>query len=77
MLSGKNLDQPAIGLQQTSPTGAGSKVALELIPINSMTLSDGHGRGERAPSSYMHGSIGLRGPVSAMPNRHYVTQGEG
>jgi hypothetical protein len=48
MLSDKNLDQPAIGLQQTSPTGAGSKVGLKLMPIDSVTLSDRHGPRERA-----------------------------
>jgi hypothetical protein len=28
--------------------GAGSKVGLEVMPIASVTLSDGHGPGERA-----------------------------
>src|SRR6266568_9323191 len=30
--------------------GAGSKVGLEVMPITSVTLSDGHGPGERAQS---------------------------
>jgi hypothetical protein len=29
---------------------AGSKVGLEVMPITSMTLSDGHRPGERAPT---------------------------
>ena len=45
---GKNLDQRPIGLRQTSPTGAESKVGLGAMPIDSVTLSDGHGPGERA-----------------------------
>jgi hypothetical protein len=44
----KNLGQPAIGLQQNGPTGAGAKVSLELTPIDSVTLSDGYYPGERA-----------------------------
>jgi hypothetical protein len=33
----------------TSPTGAGSKICLEVMPIDIVTLSDGYGPGERAP----------------------------
>jgi hypothetical protein len=36
-------------LRQTSPTGTGPKVGLEVMPIDSVTLSDGHSPGERAP----------------------------
>jgi hypothetical protein len=50
MLPDKNLGQPAIGLQQNSPTGAGAKGSLELTPSGSVTLSDGHYPGERAQS---------------------------
>jgi hypothetical protein len=50
MLPDKNLDQPAISLQQISPTGAGSKVGLEVTLIDGVTLSDGHCPGERAPT---------------------------
>jgi hypothetical protein len=32
------------------PTRAGSKVGLEVMPITSVTLSEGHGPGERSPS---------------------------
>lgn len=42
---GKNLDQRAVGLEQTSPTGAGSKADLQVMPLDSVTLSDGRGRG--------------------------------
>jgi hypothetical protein len=45
-----NLDQLPMGLQQTNPTYAGSKVGLEVIPIDNVTLSDGRGLGERAPT---------------------------
>jgi hypothetical protein len=38
------------GRQHVSPTGAGSKVGLEVMPIDSMTPSAGHGPGERTPS---------------------------
>ena len=46
--SAKNLDQPPMGLQQTSPTGAESKVGLEMMPTDGVTLSDGRALGERA-----------------------------
>jgi hypothetical protein len=39
-----------MGLQQASPIGAGSKVGLEVMPIDSMTLSDAYDAGERAPN---------------------------
>lgn len=34
----------------TSPTGAGSKICLEVMPIDSVTLSDGRGLEERTPT---------------------------
>ena len=34
---------------QTRPTGAGSNAGLELMPIDTVTLSDGRGPGERDP----------------------------
>jgi len=37
---GKNLDQRPMGLQQTCPDGAESKVELEMMP-DDVTLSDG------------------------------------
>jgi len=37
-----------MGLQQTSPTGAESKVGLEMMPIDGVTLSDGRALGEHA-----------------------------
>ena len=36
-----------MGRQHVSPTGAGSKVALEVMPIDSVTPGDGRGPGER------------------------------
>jgi len=48
MLPDKNLGQPAIGLEQNGPTGAGAKVSFELEPIDSVTLSDRYYPGERA-----------------------------
>jgi len=42
MRLGKSLDQRLMGLQQTSPTRAGSKVGLEVMPIDSVTPGDGH-----------------------------------
>lgn len=41
----KNLDQRPTGRQQTSPTSAGSKAGLQLMPVDSVTLSDGHNPG--------------------------------
>jgi len=41
--SASNLDQRPIGLRQTSPAGAGSKAGLDVMPIDSVTLSDGLG----------------------------------
>jgi hypothetical protein len=35
---------------QTRPTGAGSKVGLEVMPIGGVTLSDERCYGERAPT---------------------------
>lgn len=49
MLVDKDLAQSAIGLQQTGPTGAGSKAGLE-APIDGVTLSDRQALGERAQS---------------------------
>ena len=37
-----------MGLQQTCPSGAESEVGLEVMPIDGVTLSDGHCPGERA-----------------------------
>ena len=37
-------------LQQTSPSGAESKVGLEVMPIDGVTLSDGYCPGERTPT---------------------------
>jgi len=39
-----------MGLQQTSPIGAGSKAGLEVMPVDSVALRDGHCPGERAPT---------------------------
>ena len=39
----KNLDQRPMCLQQTSPSGPKSKAGLE-VPIDGVTLSDGHCR---------------------------------
>ncbi len=44
-----------MGLQQTSPTGAGWKIALKVMLIDSVTLSDGYSSGERAPTADMGG----------------------
>ena len=41
--STRNRDQRPIGLRQTSPAGAGSKAGLDVMPIGSVTLSDGRG----------------------------------
>jgi hypothetical protein len=37
-------------LQQTSPIGAGSKVGLQVMPVDSVALRDGHCPGERTPT---------------------------
>ena len=50
MLLDKNLGQRPMGLPQTSPSSAESKVGLEVMPIDGMTLSDGHGPKERTPT---------------------------
>jgi hypothetical protein len=48
-----------MGLQQTSPTGAESKVGLEMMPIDGVTLSDGRALGERARTRrYLKSSLG-------------------
>jgi hypothetical protein len=39
-----------------SPTGGGFKVGLEVMPIDSVTLSDGPGPGERARTGRLHGN---------------------
>jgi hypothetical protein len=44
---GKNLNQRPVGLQQASPTGAGSKAGLEVMPIDSVTPGDEYAPGER------------------------------
>ena len=44
------LPRPATHRSQTSPAGAGSKVALESMPIDSVTPSDGRDQRERSPS---------------------------
>jgi hypothetical protein len=41
---------PPAKTHKTSPTGAGSKIGLEMIPIDSLTLSDRNGPRERAPT---------------------------
>ena len=46
------------------PTRAGSKIGLEVMPIASVTLSDGHGPGERAPTSIWRLAV-LSAPVIA------------
>ncbi|SRR6266568_651963 len=38
--------------------GAGSKVGLEVMPIASVTLSDGRGPGERAPTRRYGAGVG-------------------
>jgi hypothetical protein len=49
-----NLTSDPWDLLQTSPIGAGSRVGLEVglevMPIDSVTLSDGHGPRERTPT---------------------------
>jgi hypothetical protein len=49
----------------TSPTGAGSKICLEVMPIDSVTLSDGRGLEERTPTRLYLVSVPhwLRRPV--------------
>jgi hypothetical protein len=42
----------------TSPTGAGSKICLEVMAIDSVTLSDGRGPGERARTRRYGGESG-------------------
>jgi hypothetical protein len=44
-----------MGLRQTSPIGAGSKVGLEVMPVDSVMLRDGRRPGERAPTRLMIG----------------------
>jgi hypothetical protein len=39
-----------MGLQQTSLIGAGSKVGLKVMPVDSVALRDGHSPGERTPT---------------------------
>ncbi len=52
----KNLDQRPMRLQQASPAGTSSKVGLDVMPIDSVTPSDGHDPGERARSRrYLRG----------------------
>ena len=46
----KNLDQRAMDLPQSSPSGTESKVGLEVTPIAGVTLSDGKCPGEGAPT---------------------------
>ena len=50
MLSRQEPRPATHGLPQTSPGSAGSKAGLEVMPIDGVTLSDGHGPGERAQS---------------------------
>ena len=37
-------DQRPMGLQQATPTGAGLRVGLKVLPIGAVTLSDGRRR---------------------------------
>ena len=51
-----------MGLQQASPTGAGPNVCLKVMPIGSVTPSDGHGPGERTLTRlYWNGACGQVG----------------
>lgn len=50
-----------MSIRQTCPSGAESEVGLEVMPIDGVTLSDGHRPGERAQSR--SGRLG-RLPVS-------------
>ena len=46
-------------VSSSMPDGAGSKVRLEVVLITSVTLSDGRGPGERAPSRLIGATVGL------------------
>jgi hypothetical protein len=52
-----------MGLQQTSPIGAGSTVGLTVMPAGSVALRDGHSPGERTPTRLV-GANGLSGQSS-------------
>jgi len=45
-----NLNQRPMVLRQASPTGAGSKIGLKVMPADSVTLSEGRCPGERTPT---------------------------
>ena len=54
--------------RQCGAEGPGGSVGLEVMPIDSVTLSDGYGRGERAPTRLMRASLGLLESANAAPN---------
>ncbi len=59
-----------------SPTGAGSKVGLEVMLIDSVTLSDGYDPGERALTRH-HRRRPRRARSQARTNDLEVTQDDG
>ena len=62
----------------TSPTGAGSKICLEVMPIDSVTLSDGRGLEERTPTRRSVLGRSLRSaPLEARRTGIYARQWSG
>jgi hypothetical protein len=58
-----------MGLQQTSPSGAGSKAGLEVMPTDGVTLSDGRSQGEHTPTRRSGVPVSAcRGDIGAAPD---------